>query len=35
LPDISSPAQPLRRHIFLLLTCSPCFRHVSCFRRRR
>jgi chromosome segregation ATPase len=34
LPDISYPAQPLRRYIFLLLTCLPRFKHVSCFRQR-
>jgi hypothetical protein len=37
LPDIPCLflAQPLRRHILLLITYFLFFRHVSCFRRRR
>jgi hypothetical protein len=39
LPDISYPAHPtgiiFTPTHFFLLTCLLCFRHVSCFRRRR
>jgi hypothetical protein len=31
LPDITFAPT----HLFLLLTCLSCFRHVPCFHRRR